>query len=85
LIVKICLHISRDEQKERLLDRETTPEKAWKLNPEDWKEREFWNDYTEAYEDAIGKCAAKDAPWYIVPADHKWFRDLAIGEANLET
>lgn len=85
LIVKIYLHISRDEQKERLLARESTPEKAWKLNPEDWKERAFWDQYTDAYEDAIGKCAAPRAPWYVIPADHKWFRNLALAEILVET
>ena len=84
LIVKIYLHVSKDEQKKRLLARETTPEKSWKLNVEDWKERAYWDAYTEAYEDAIGRCATAQAPWYVVPADHKWFRDLAISEILVE-
>jgi PPK2 family polyphosphate:nucleotide phosphotransferase len=85
IILKFYLHVSKDEQKKRLLERETTPEKAWKLNVEDWKERAYWEDYTAAYEDAIGRCAAPHAPWFIIPADHKWFRDLAIAEALVET
>ena len=53
--------------------------------PGDWKEREYWDDYTRAYEDALGNCAAPHAPWFIVPADHKWFRNLAVAEALAET
>ena len=85
IVLKFCLHISIDEQKKRLLAREADPAKSWKLNPEDWKERAYWNAYTEAYEDAIGKCSSKTAPWYVVPSDHKWFRNLAIAEALVET
>jgi PPK2 family polyphosphate:nucleotide phosphotransferase len=81
LILKFYLHISKDEQEERLLAREKDPEKAWKLAVGDWKERELWDDYTEAYEDALTKCSTKAAPWRIVPANHKWYRDLAIAEA----
>ena len=81
LVAKFYLHISKDEQKKRLLDREATPDVAWKLNPGDWAERDYWDDYTAAYEDALGKCATKVAPWYLVPADHKWFRNLAVAEA----
>lgn len=81
IILKFYLHISRDEQKKRLLKRETDPIKSWKLSVGDWKEREHWDDYTEAYEDAINRCGAKHAPWFIVPADKKWFRNLAVAEA----
>ncbi|HTQ08650.1 MAG TPA: PPK2 family polyphosphate kinase, partial [Fimbriimonadaceae bacterium] len=84
-ILKFYLHISKDEQKERLLAREEDPTKAWKLSVGDWKERELWDDYTEAYEDALTKCSTKVAPWRIVPANHKWFRDLAIAEAIRDT
>jgi PPK2 family polyphosphate:nucleotide phosphotransferase len=83
IIAKFCLHISKDEQKQRLLEREQEAEKAWKLNPGDWKERTFWDDYTAAYEDAIGKCAHKKAPWFVVPANRKWFRNIAVAEALL--
>lgn len=80
IVLKFFLHISKDEQKERLLAREEDVEKAYKLNVGDWQERELWDLYQEAYEDAIGKCAASHAPWHIVPADKKWFRDLAVME-----
>lgn len=85
IILKFFLHISKDEQKARLEAREQDEEKAWKLSPGDWEERQFWNAYTEAYEDALGATATKNAPWYIVPADRKWFRNLAIATAIVET
>jgi PPK2 family polyphosphate:nucleotide phosphotransferase len=81
ILLKFYLHISRDEQEQRLLEREKETEKAWKLNVGDWKERELWDDYTRAYEDALNKCASPDAPWYVIPANHKWFRNLAVTEA----
>jgi len=81
IVLKFYLHIGKKEQEERLLAREQDPTKAWKLAVGDWKERELWDDYTEAYEDALSKCSTKDALWRIVPANHKWFRDLAIAEA----
>jgi len=85
IILKFFLHISKDEQKQRLLDREKTPDKAWKLSLADWKEREYWNDYQKAYEDAISKCATKQAPWYIVPANKKWYRNYVIANAIVDT
>lgn len=85
VVLKFYLHISRDEQKKRLLKREADPTKSWKLSVGDWKERELWDDYAEAYEDAINRCSTKDAPWYIVPANRKWFRNLAIAETIVET
>jgi PPK2 family polyphosphate:nucleotide phosphotransferase len=81
IVMKFFLHISKDEQEKRLLDRERDPTKAWKLSPVDWKERELWDQYRVAYRDAINHCAAPRAPWYVVPANHKWFRNLAIAEA----
>lgn len=84
VILKFCLLISKDEQEQRLLDREKDPTKAWKLSPGDWKERELWDDYQKAYDDVINKCAAPDAPWFPVPANHKWFRNVAIAEAIVE-
>ena len=81
IILKFYLHISKDEQKKRLLKRETDPVKAWKLSAGDWKEREHWDDYTTAYEDALNLCSTKHAPWFVVPADKKWFRNLAVAEA----
>ena len=85
LVMKFFLHISKDEQKRRLLDREADPAKAWKLSAGDWQERKLWDQYVEAYEDALGATAAKDAPWYIVPANHKWYRNLAIASTIVET
>lgn len=84
IILKFFLHISKDEQEARLLEREKDPDKAWKLSVGDWKERELWHDYTEAYEDALGKCSTKNAPWFVVPANHKWYRNLAVIERVTE-
>lgn len=81
LVLKYFLHISKGEQKERLLEREEDPRTAWKLNPNDWRERDLWDDYTEAYEDAISKTAARHAPWTVVPANAKWYRNLVIAES----
>lgn len=82
IILKFYLHISKHEQKERLLEREKDPAKAWKLSVGDWKEREHWDDYTAAYEDALNECASKRRPWFIVPADKKWFRNLVVAQAT---
>ena len=80
IILKFYLHISLDEQEERLLAREQDPIKSWKLSVTDWKEREYWDDYTAAYEDVLNRCSNKYAPWFIIPADKKWFRNLAVAE-----
>lgn len=84
IVLKFFLHISKEEQKVRLLDREKDAEKAWKLNVGDWKERKFWDEYIEAYEDALGKTSTDNAPWHIVPADHKWYRNLVVLEAVVD-
>ena len=84
VLVKFYLHISKDEQEKRLIEREQEVGKAWKLSPGDWKERQFWDDYTEAYSDALSNCSTEAAPWRLVAADHKWFRNLAITEAVVE-
>jgi len=84
VVLKFYLHISKEEQEERLLAREQETEKAWKLSVQDWKEREFWEDYTAAYEEALTRCSTPEAPWYIVPANKKWFRDLAVTECIVE-
>ncbi len=81
IILKYFLHITRDEQEQRLLEREEERDTAWKLNPNDWKERDHWDEYTRAYEDAISKTAAPHAPWIIVPANSKWYRNLVIAES----
>jgi PPK2 family polyphosphate:nucleotide phosphotransferase len=80
IILKFFLHISKDEQRQRLLEREEDATKAWKLNPSDWRERALWKDFTEAYEDVFKMCHSA-APWYIVPADQKWYRNLCVSEA----
>ena len=85
IILKFFLHISKQEQEERLLAREEDTSKAWKLSVGDWKERELWKEYMEAYEDALAKTSTDYAPWHIVPADHKWFRNLAITETIIDT
>jgi PPK2 family polyphosphate:nucleotide phosphotransferase len=84
IVLKYFLHITKQEQKKRLLEREADPAKAWKLNINDWKERGYWDEYTEAYEDAISKTAAKHAPWTVVPANAKWYRNLVIAESIVE-
>lgn len=80
ILAKLMLHISKDEQERRLLEREKETEKAWKLNVSDWQERELWDAYTAAYEDVFRYCSTARALWYVVPADHKWFRDVAVLE-----
>lgn len=80
-VVKLFLHISRDEQKRRLERRLETPGKQWKFDPGDLKERARWNDYMAAYDEAIERCSPVQAPWQIVPADRKWYRDLVIARA----
>jgi PPK2 family polyphosphate:nucleotide phosphotransferase len=83
-IVKFFLHISKDEQEERLVARERDVSKAWKLSAADWIERRFWASYQMAYTDALEKCSTDYAPWYVVPANHKWFRNLAIATVLVE-
>jgi PPK2 family polyphosphate:nucleotide phosphotransferase len=84
LIRKFFLHVSKKEQKKRFLERLNKPEKNWKFNPEDLKERERWNDYQAAYEQTIRATATKHAPWYVVPADHKWFTRLVVASVIIE-
>jgi PPK2 family polyphosphate:nucleotide phosphotransferase len=83
-ILKFFLNIDLDEQKERLQARLDQPHKHWKFDPGDLKERKLWPQYIEAYEDAIGRTSTKWAPWYIVPANRKWYRNLVIGSAIVE-
>ncbi|MDY7228005.1 PPK2 family polyphosphate kinase [Hyalangium rubrum] len=84
IILKFFLHISHDEQKKRLLKREEDARKSWKLNAGDWEDREHWDDYTEAYEEAISRTASKHAPWIIVPSDTKWYRNLVVARSIAE-
>jgi PPK2 family polyphosphate:nucleotide phosphotransferase len=78
IIRKFFLHVSKQEQKKRFLERLDEPEKNWKFSPSDVRERECWSDYQDAYEDLIRNTATKHAPWHVVPADHKWFTHLVI-------
>ena len=84
LVLKFFLHISREEQKRRFLARLDDPEKHWKFSAADVQERARWDDYIDAYERAIGATAAPHAPWYVVPADHKWFAHLVVVAAIIE-
>lgn len=83
-ILKFFLHISKDEQKQRLQDRLDDPSKHWKFNIGDLKERELWRDYMKAYEEALSHTSTAIAPWYVVPANHKWYRDLIISTILVE-
>jgi PPK2 family polyphosphate:nucleotide phosphotransferase len=83
-ILKFFLHVSRKEQKKRFMDRLEEPEKNWKFSASDVKEREFWSDYMHAFEEAIGATASKHAPWFVVPADNKWFTRLVVAAAIVE-
>jgi PPK2 family polyphosphate:nucleotide phosphotransferase len=78
VVLKFFLHISKGEQRKRLLERLNDPSKHWKFSPSDLAERTFWNEYTEAYEDALSATSTKWAPWYVVPADHKWVARTAV-------
>ena len=83
-IVKCFLHVGRDEQRERLQERVDDPEKRWKFRKGDLEDRALWKDFMEAYEDAIRKTSTKYAPWYVVPADHNWSRNLAVAKILLD-
>jgi len=85
VVIKFYLHISKDEQKQRMLDRLETPDKRWKFASGDLPERARWDDYMAAYEDAINKCSTEYAPWYVVPSNKKWYRNLVIARAITDT
>lgn len=82
-IVKVMLHISKEEQGRRLAERIERPDKHWKYNPGDIDERMLWEDYQAAYQDALVKCSTPSAPWYVVPADHKWYARAAVAQLVL--
>lgn len=84
-ILKFYLHINQEEQRQRLLDRLEAPEKRWKFNPADLTERALWKDYMQAYEDALEQTSTDWAPWHIVPANHKWFRNLVVSSVLVNT
>jgi len=84
VILKFFLNVSRKEQKRRFLERLDSPDKNWKFSPADAVERQYWNDYTQTYEAAIRGTAAKDAPWYVVPANNKWFTRVVVAAAIVQ-
>ena len=83
-VVKFYLHLSKKEQKRRFMERLDTPDKNWKFSPFDVKERQSWDAYQEAYEDMIRHTASEHAPWYVVPADNKWFTRLVVAQAVVD-
>jgi len=85
VVRKFFLHVSKKEQKRRFLDRIDDPLKNWKFSSNDANERDFWDDYMEAYEQMIQETATKEAPWYVVPADNKWFTRVVVAAAVIET
>ena len=84
IIRKFFLHISREEQKKRFLERLEEPEKNWKFSLSDVRERRYWKQYQHAYEEAIRATSTPPAPWYVVPADHKWFARLIVAAAIID-
>lgn len=84
-IVKIFLNISKEEQKMRLQARLDTPDKHWKFNPDDLKDRALWDTFMETYEDVIEKTSTEASPWYVVPADRKWYRNLCVARIMVDT
>ncbi len=84
-ILKFFLYISKDEQKRRLEDRLHDPQKQWKFSLDDLKERDYWDTYIEAYEGMLTRCNTEEAPWYIVPGNHKWYRNLVVANAVADT
>jgi PPK2 family polyphosphate:nucleotide phosphotransferase len=83
-ILKFYLHISKEEQLARFKERLDDPVKQWKVSEADYTERKFWDDYMEAYEDALSRCSTEHAPWFVIPANHKWFRNLAVARIVVE-
>ena len=85
VVRKFFLHVSKDEQQKRFLERLDNPDKNWKFSAGDAKERGFWDRYMEAYEDTIRETATEDSPWYVVPADNKWFTRVIVAAAVIDT
>src|SRR5712691_4471358 len=83
-ILKFFLNIGKDEQKKRFKERLADPCKRWKATPADFEERKLWDDYIASFEDALSKCSSKSAPWYVIPANKKWFRNLAVSQIIVE-
>lgn len=85
VILKFMLHISKEEQRRRLQERIENPRKRWKLTPSDFEDRKLWDGYQKAYEAALSRCNHAWAPWYVIPANRKWFRNLAVSEIIVDT
>jgi PPK2 family polyphosphate:nucleotide phosphotransferase len=83
-VLKFFLHISKDEQKERFQARIDDKDRRWKISDADFAERKFWDNYTKAYEDALSRCSTSAAPWYVIPSNKKWFRNLAVSHCIVE-
>ena len=83
-ILKFFLHVSREEQHERFRERLTNPDKLWKFSPADVEESELWDDYQDAFEDALNRCHTAEAPWHVIPSDQKWYRNLAVCQTIVE-
>jgi polyphosphate kinase 2 (PPK2 family) len=84
-ILKFFLYISPEEQLARFKERLDDPAKQWKISDSDYTERKRWGDYVEAYQDMLEKCSTKHAPWYVIPSNHKWFRNLAVSQILADT
>lgn len=84
VILKFYLHISREEQLSRFKERLDDPAKQWKISEADYAERKLWPQYMAAYEDALSRCSTEKAPWFVIPADHKWFRNLTVARIVVE-
>ncbi len=84
-ILKFFLYISKQEQLARFAKRLDDPARQWKISESDYKERDYWKDYIEAFEDVLGKTSTEHAPWFIIPSNHKWFRDLSISQIITRT
>jgi polyphosphate kinase 2 (PPK2 family) len=84
-VIKFFLHVSKEEQLRRLEARLDDPTRHWKIDELDFAERERWHDYEKAYEDALERTSSERAPWYVIPADHKWFRNLAVARIVAHT
>ncbi len=85
IILKLYLHMSYEEQERRLLAQQKNQTDDWKLSTADWAERKYWNDYQQAYGDAFSRCSTDEAPWYIVPANQKWYRNLLVARTLVST
>jgi len=84
-ILKFFLHISKEEQLARFAERLEDPKRNWKISESDYTERALWDDYIAAFEDAINATSTSEAPWYVIPSDHKWFRNLAVSQIMADT